>query len=212
MNFENPNQTEKKEQQEMTPEKLESIFAKITDSEFLIKGGKETARPMVRKLYANKALREALLSPGAEKGEIEIMGVRFEVVNGRKTPDGKMASIVHQASQGLVERHLLKKNHVSEDEIGVEIPPLAEIQTGPFQTSAGDRFPKKNTIYATKLLRSMLGIKGEGGELEIEGEKYTIKTGRRSSDDVPYTNYTTKSVKEKLEKYIADKFDERYED
>ena len=120
-----------------------------------------------------------------------------------------MASIIHQESQGLVQRYLLSKYGISEEDMDIEVPPLIEVQTGKFNTSVGERFPRKNTIYATALLRDMLEVK-VGDELEIDGETYTIKSGRRLSEDQPYTNYTTKSLKKKLDKHVAKLFEERY--
>jgi len=207
MNFKEPIPTP--ELKEIATEELKNIFEKIVDSEFQIKGGAETARPKVRKLYTNKALRALLLDSEAKSGEIQIMGVTFEVVTGRKKPDGEMASIIHQESQGLVQRYLLSKYGISEEDMDIEVPPLIEVQTGKFNTSVGERFPRKNTIYATALLRDMLEVK-VGDELEIDGETYTIKSGRRLSEDQPYTNYTTKSLKKKLDKHVAKLFEERY--
>jgi hypothetical protein len=191
------------EQKEVSPEKLKEIFEKIEDNSFITKEGLK--RPLRRKLYANAQLRKLLLESDEESGEIEIMNVVYEIVNGRKNPEGKMVSIIHQTDQGLIKNFLLKKYNLTEEEVGLEKTPIVDIESSKFMTKTGEKLSKRKTIYATKTLRTMLGIEENEDEVEIGDEVFTVKNGRKLPGQENYSNFVHKKDKDKVLEYLDKK-------
>jgi len=206
MNFENQS-LPPAEQKEIAIENLIKAFEKIESGEFITSEGLK--KPLRKKVYANAVLRGLLFPAGQESGKISILGVDFEVSNGRRNKDSKMVSIIHRADRGIITNYLLKKFNLTKKDINIEIPPIAELETGKFMTQSGEKSPLAKTIYATETLRKMLGVAGDGGEIMIEGEAYQVKMAKKLPGQENYSNFVQPNDRDKVLAYLDQKLSQK---